>query len=39
MAYIAYMINTKKDETKFSQLSIVREFPNVFPNRLLGLPL
>ena len=39
MAYLAYVIDTKKNETKLSQLSIVREFPNVFSNGLLGLPL
>jgi hypothetical protein len=37
--YLAYVINSKKGKIGLSDISIVREFPDVFSEELLGLPL
>jgi len=37
-AYLAYVINLKKDKIGLSDIPIVREFPDVFPEKLPGLP-
>jgi hypothetical protein len=33
-AYLAYVLESKKEENQLANLSIVREFPNVFPHEL-----
>lgn len=37
-AYLAYIINTQK-EVKLDNISIIREFFNIFSDELPGLPL
>jgi len=37
--YLAYVINSKKGKIGLSDILIVREFPDVFSEELLGLPL
>jgi hypothetical protein len=37
--YLAYVIDTEKSEVKLDDIPIVREFPDVFPEELPGLPL
>ncbi|XP_012451939.1 uncharacterized protein LOC105774125 [Gossypium raimondii] len=37
-AYLAYVINTKISESKLESVPVVCEFPDVFPEELLGLP-
>ena len=39
IAYLAYVINSEKGKIGLSGIPIVREFPDVFPEELLGLPL
>jgi hypothetical protein len=36
-AYLAYVINSKKGKIGLFDISIVREFPDVFPEELPGL--
>uniref|UniRef100_A0A2N9G9V6 CCHC-type domain-containing protein n=1 Tax=Fagus sylvatica TaxID=28930 RepID=A0A2N9G9V6_FAGSY len=36
--YLAYVIDTKKSEVKLDDIPIVREFPDIFPKELSGLP-
>jgi hypothetical protein len=36
--YFAYVINSKKSKIGLSDIPIVREFPDVFPKQLPGLP-
>ena len=37
-AYLAYVIETEKVRPSVSDISIVSDFPNVFPKELSGLP-
>ena len=37
--YLAYVIDTEKSEVKPDDIPIVREFPDIFPKELSGLPL
>ena len=37
-AYLAYVIDTKKAEPSLSDISIVCDYPDVFPEELPGLP-
>jgi len=37
--YLAYVKDTSKELVKLENVHVVREFPNVFPKDLLGLPL
>ena len=37
--YLAYVVETGKKGTIVDEIPIVREFPNVFPNDIVGLPL
>ncbi|KAK1384047.1 hypothetical protein POM88_021782 [Heracleum sosnowskyi] len=37
-AYLAYVIDTEKEVSKIEDISVVREFPDVFPEELPGLP-
>ena len=37
-AYLVYVIDTKKAEPSFSDIPIVSDYPDVFPEELLGLP-
>ena len=37
-AYLAYVIDTKKVEPSLSDIPIVCDYPNVFPEELQGLP-
>jgi len=37
-AYLAYVINSEKGKIGLSDIPIVREFPDVFPEELPGLP-
>ncbi|KAA3480758.1 Retrotransposable element Tf2 [Gossypium australe] len=37
--YFAYMINSKVNKKKVESVPVVCEFPDVFPEELLGLPL
>jgi hypothetical protein len=40
MAYLAYIIDSeKKNEVEFNNIPIMREFSDVFPEELSGLPL
>jgi hypothetical protein len=34
IAYLAYVINSKKGKIELSDIPIVREFPDVFPEEL-----
>jgi hypothetical protein len=36
--YFAYVINSKKSKIGLSDIPIMREFPDVFPKELPGLP-
>ena len=36
--YLAYVINSEKGKIRLSDIPIVREFPDVFPEELPGLP-
>ena len=36
--FLAYVIDTEKSEVKLDDIPIVREFPDVFPEELPGLP-
>ncbi len=38
MGYLAYVIDTEASEVKLEDIPMVREFPDVFPKELLGLP-
>ena len=37
-AYLAYVIDTKKTEPSLSDIPIVSDYPDVFPEELPGLP-
>jgi hypothetical protein len=37
-AWLAYVINSQADEPKLAEIPVVREFPEVFPKELAGLP-
>jgi hypothetical protein len=37
-AYLAYVLETKKGDIQVSNVPIVREFPDVFPDELPGVP-
>ena len=39
MTYLAYVIDSKRDEVELKNLSILREFSDVFPKELPGFPL
>jgi hypothetical protein len=39
ISYLAYVINSKQGKIRLSGIPIIREFPDVFPEELLGLPL
>jgi len=36
--YIAYVMDSKRDNTNLSNIPIIKEFPYVFAKELLGLP-
>ena len=38
-AYLAYVVETRKEGTMVDEISVVREFPDVFPDDIAGLPL
>ena len=38
VGYLAYVIDTEASEVKLEDILVVREFPDVFPKELLGLP-
>uniref|UniRef100_A0A2N9FHE6 CCHC-type domain-containing protein n=1 Tax=Fagus sylvatica TaxID=28930 RepID=A0A2N9FHE6_FAGSY len=38
MGYLAYVIDIEASEVKLKDISVVREFPDVFPKELPGLP-
>uniref|UniRef100_A0A2N9G885 RNA-directed DNA polymerase n=1 Tax=Fagus sylvatica TaxID=28930 RepID=A0A2N9G885_FAGSY len=38
VGYLAYVIDTEASEVKLENIPVVREFPDVFPKELLGLP-
>ncbi|XP_027086615.1 uncharacterized protein [Coffea arabica] len=37
-AYLAYVIDTEKEKTPLEKIPVVKDFPNVFPEELPGLP-
>jgi hypothetical protein len=37
--YLAYIVDLEKKEIEFDKIHVVREFPDVFPKELPGLPL
>ena len=37
-AYLAFVTTGKENNTELSNIPVVREFPDVFPNELPGLP-
>ena len=37
--YLAYVVETRKEETLVDEIPVVREFPDVFPYDIAGLPL
>ena len=37
--YLAYVVETGKDGTMVDEISVVRDFPDVFPDDIAGLPL
>ncbi|XP_071741922.1 uncharacterized protein [Rutidosis leptorrhynchoides] len=38
-SFLAYVIDVKKEENVESDISVVSEYPEVFPDELLGLPM
>jgi hypothetical protein len=38
-AYLAYVLESKKEENQLANLPVVREFPDVFLHELLGVPI
>ena len=36
--YLAYLVETEKERTLVDEIPVVREFPDVFPNDIAGLP-
>ena len=38
VAYLTYVIDSEKGRVELNNLPIMREFPNVFPEELVGLP-
>jgi hypothetical protein len=38
-AYLTYVLESKKKENQLANLPIVKEFSNVFPHELSGVPL
>ena len=38
VGYLATVIETQSEEIRLEDISIVREFPDVFPYDLLGMP-
>ena len=38
LAYLAYIVDNKKQGKELRDIPIVREYPDVFPEKLLGLP-
>ena len=36
--YLSYVVETRKERTLVDEIPIVREFPDVFPNDIAGLP-
>ena len=36
--YLAYAVEVRDDDMRLEDISVVREFPDVFPDDLLGLP-
>ena len=36
--YLAYVVETEKEGTLLDEIPVVREFPDVFPNDIAGLP-
>ena len=37
--YLAHLVDTRKEVLKLDNIPVVREFPNVFPEDLLGIPI
>ena len=37
--YLAHVVDTRKEVLKFDDIPIVREFPDVFPEDLPGIPI
>ena len=37
--YLAHVVDTKKELLKFDDIPVVREFPDVFPKDLRGIPI
>ena len=38
-AFLALILDSKRDQVDVEKIPVVREFPNVFPEELLGIPL
>jgi hypothetical protein len=38
LAYLAYIVDNEKQGKELRDIPIVREYPDVFPEKLLGLP-
>ena len=36
--YLAYVVETEKEGTLVDEIQVVREFPDVFPDDIAGLP-
>ena len=36
--YLAYVVDTRKEGTLVDEIPVVREFPDVFPDDIAGLP-
>ena len=36
--YLAYVVETGKERTILDEIPVVREFPNLFPDDIAGLP-
>ena len=36
--YLAYVVEVREDDVRLEDISVVREFPDVFPDDLPGLP-
>lgn len=37
-AYLPYIIDTPESKSEISQVSLVRDFLDVFPEKLIGMP-
>ena len=37
-AFLAMILDSKREQVNFENIPVIREFPDVFPKELLGVP-